>query len=114
MKKFGTPIGAGPGRACVKVGLAVVGTPSGWRTVVGPLSAVSLTSCSALSLAFLTVLPTVFWFSWPPAETCGTAGVATVGVADVVVGCGAVLVDVPVSCEGGVGLVDVPVSAGGG
>jgi hypothetical protein len=27
MKKFGTPIGAGPGRAKEKVGLAGVGTP---------------------------------------------------------------------------------------
>src|SRR2546421_5211904 len=35
MKKFGTPIGAAPGNASEKVGLAGVGTPAGVRNAPG-------------------------------------------------------------------------------
>ena len=55
MKKFGTPIGAGPGSASESVGLLTVGWPSGWRRPAScsALSVASLAFFSASSLAFL-------------------------------------------------------------
>ncbi len=35
MKKFGTPIGAGPGVASEKLGFAGVGMPLGWKAGAG-------------------------------------------------------------------------------
>src|SRR3954451_8515275 len=75
MKKFGTPMGAGPGRASDRVGLAGVGWPSGWRRPLATslaLSAASLAFCSASFLApstaaaGLLILPVVCcWTCWP-------------------------------------------------
>ena len=55
MKKFGTPIGAGPGSASESVGLPSVGWPSGCVSPASTfaLSTASLAFCSASSLAFL-------------------------------------------------------------
>src|SRR3954471_24972121 len=82
MKKFGTPIGAGPGRASVKVGFAVVGVPSVWRIVlasgVASASACSLACFSASRTFLCSFLPTVSCCFWPPAETEGAAGSAGV------------------------------------
>src|SRR4051794_27957834 len=48
MKKLGTPIGAGPGSASEKVGLAGVGVPSGWRGVdpARSLAFFAMSSCA--------------------------------------------------------------------
>ena len=73
MKKFGTPIGAAPGSACEKVGLA------GGRDAVGladrrasglPLGLASLDASSSASPC-ASSLPIVSWPCWPPAETDG-------------------------------------------
>src|SRR3954469_10764703 len=117
MKKFGTPIGAAPGSACEKVGLAGVGTPSPWRIAVasGRPSALAFLEAASSPVALRSALPTVFWPCWPPAETDGGASVA-VGTASVVAP-GAALdgeasVCVVVSAAGGAG--EELVSAGAG
>src|SRR3954451_22354242 len=84
MKKFGTPIGAGPGRARLKVGSAAVGAPSGWRGLSLSTFAVpgaSLTAPatlslepSTLSLALRLALPVVSC-----ADCCGEPLVAVAG-----------------------------------
>src|ERR1700748_1182099 len=48
MKKLGTPIGAGPGRASESVGLPRVGVPSGW---VRPAATFALATASGGFLA---------------------------------------------------------------
>src|SRR4051795_3873805 len=120
MKKFGTPIGAAPGSACEKVGLAGVGTPSPWRIAVasGLPSARFWRAWASSPVALRSSLPTVFWPCWPPAETDGVLSV-TVGTGSVVPGvvaagaAGDVLVVVAGS-GAGVGEELVPVSAGAG
>ena len=51
MKKFGTPIGAGPGSASVKVGLAAVGSPSASRKRVLRGRGAGLTLCGTTTCA---------------------------------------------------------------
>src|ERR1700742_1712691 len=111
MKKFGTPIGAAPGSACEKVGLAAVGTPSPWRMSVasGLPSALSCLDCASSPVALRRALPTVFCACWPPAEADGVLSVAP-GTDSVA---GAAVVGAAAG-DGGAGLVDVPVSAGAG
>src|SRR3954467_4060329 len=120
MKKFGKPIGAGPGGACENVGLAAVGMPSPWRIGLasGRPSALALREASSSPVALRSFLPTVFWPSWPPAETegalwlaPGTASAVVPGVlSDGVAGEGAVA---GVSAAGA-GVGDELVSAGAG
>src|SRR4051794_10582041 len=121
MKKFGTPIGAGPGRAAEKVGLAGVGTPSPWRMMVPwGASAMVFAAFSAASLASLrSALPVVFWPCWPPAEMdgawapeliVGACWASVLVLAGAASGAGEVLV--PVSA-GAAGASPVPVAAGG-
>src|SRR3954447_19214043 len=83
MKKFGTPIGAGPGRAGLKVRPAAVGAPSGLREVlstfavpVASLTAPATLSLepSTLSLALRLALPVVSW-----ACCCGEPAVSVAG-----------------------------------
>jgi hypothetical protein len=130
MKKFGTPIGAGPGRPCEKVGLAAVGTPSPWRIAVasGWSSALAFSASLVSPVALRLTVPVVFWPCWPPAETVGPPSVAVgtepsvgAGVAELGAGgaAGAVLVSAggaPGSDAGGAGgaagAVLVPVSVG--
>ena len=61
MKKFGTPIGAEPGRAIVKVGLSSVGVPSTLRPGL------------ALSTFFF-----VFSASWTSASVAGSVALCLV------------------------------------
>src|SRR4029079_3303463 len=80
MKKFGTPIGAGPGMATDSVGFVVVGTPCGVRSG-GVVSFVAV-SVSVLVLpcagGFGSLLCVVDCCScWPP---CGCAAVGAAGV----------------------------------
>src|SRR3954452_11749344 len=111
MKKFGTPIGAGPGRARLKVGSAAVGAPSGWRvlplsTLAEPVASLTAPATwslapSTLSLALRLAWPVVFW-----ADCCGELvdGAAGWGAAGFWAG----------SCAGGAGSLLGPVSEGGG
>jgi len=52
MKKFGTPIGAGPGKASVKVGSAGVGAPPGVRVRALATSAAPVALPRAPATAF--------------------------------------------------------------
>src|SRR3954447_13588653 len=95
MKKFGTPIGAGPGRASEKVGLAGVGTPSvaragalalALRTVPEESCSTVLPAPSTSGRALRLVLPDCFWgfcccwlWDWPWSAGCGASGVACAG-----------------------------------
>src|SRR3954465_14786571 len=110
MKKFGTPIGAGPGRARLKVGSAAVGAPPGVRGFLSTLAApvASLTAPataslepSTLSLALRLALPVVSW-----ADCCGESFVEVAGVGAFGFWAG--------SCAGGAGWLPDPLSAGGG
>src|SRR3954454_23069611 len=95
MKKFGTPIGAGPGRASEKVGLAGVGTPSvasagalalALRTVPEESCSTVLPAPSTSGRALRLALPDCFWgfcccwlWDWPWSAGCGASGVACAG-----------------------------------
>src|SRR4051812_32366366 len=128
MKKFGTPIGAAPGSACEKVGLAGVGTPSPWRIAVasGLPSARFLRAWASSPVALRSSLPTVFWPCWPPAETNGVLsarpGTASVAVPGGVLALGAPSAGAPApgsaaaagGASAGGGVEPVPVSAGAG
>src|SRR5690242_19262532 len=106
MKKFGTPMGAAPGSACEKVGLAGVGMPSPWRIGegLGLPSAFAFLVAASSPVALRSALPTVFWPCWPPAETDGALSLA-LGTASVVVSGAAVE---GVSAAGAAGEVLVP------
>src|SRR4051794_39647476 len=110
MKKFGTPIGAGPGRARLKVGSAAVGAPPGVRGFLSTLAApvASLTAPataslepSTLSLALRLALPVVSW-----ADCCGELSVEVAGAGAFGFWAG--------SCAGGAGWLPEPPSGGGG
>src|SRR5579859_130231 len=100
MKKFGTPIGAGPGIANEKVGLAGVGTP---LAVIGARGVACLCSCLRLAGRCGGGEPGLIVTVPPKPDIGGRDGGGGVGVVAVVVAAAVVVV------EAGGGVLDVEV-----
>src|SRR3954454_9725304 len=85
MKKFGTPIAAGPGWASEKDGLDAVGVPSGVRALASrswrwaPRSSTRLAPSRVLALSGLAVVVSC-WLPLPPGLGACVGVVGVVGV----------------------------------